>query len=1135
MPSSPPVTSGLSVWLCSDTNVDTRPDGTVVTWGSADGSGIQAVAVGSTRPQFLGGQINGWPVLRFSGAQGMFLQTGVIAQDSFTLVVVGRSFDPRSMGGSGLSGQKMVFYQDGSQAQTNASVSVGWNGVGIYEFGVNDYPRAEAGADAACFCPLVVRYENKSLNVWLTGNNVISNGSNPSQPVGVPHGIGGTGDATGGFAGDIAEVLIYNRALNDWERQMVEQYVQAKYACGPSSSSSSSEESSSSSSEQSSEQSSAQSSEQSSEQSSSSSSEESSSSSSEQSSEQSSWSSEWSSESPSSSSSEESSSSSCSCQMPSDPVPVTDGLVAWQRSDLNLSTDGSGQVLSWGAVCDCLPNMTKVSSVGPLVVGSAFGSYPGVQFSINQTQQLCLEGGELGNNNFTLFVVARPEADRVWNGSGVSGQRLLLSDNGGSGAHAALSAGLQSLALYEFQYSSSPRLEAWMAGCLCPVVVRYENKQASVYVSGALIAQDGAMPGYDIFIPRNLGGWINADPNAGFVGGVAEVLFYNRALSDYERQLVEQYVQNRYGCLSSSSSDSSSSEESSSSSEESSWSSEDSSAESSWESSAESSYEPPSSSCSPEVVPDPVPVTDGLVVWQRADRHVNVDVNNQVTLWGGANGCLPDAERVTYAGPVLQMAGLGQQPIVEFSGAEGLRLIAGELGSDSFTILILARPDWSHYGSYPTLLKRDSSQNNTVATICADAYNVTLFEPDGSSGARLNPFTGGGLCPLTLVYENKQVKLYVAGGLAAQDSSTPGYSIFVPRLLGGSGSDGFVGAVSEVLVYNRALSDLERQQVEIYMQNRYACITGGSSEESSESSEGASSDSSESESESSSSSSEEQSNSSSSGGLSISGPSRIGISSNGTNRSVIFDVYAPTPELASQVNLVPTQGSGKVSVAAINSDFSDGVASFQVTGLEPSDTPGDVELTAMAEGETAKINISVVIPKKFGVIPNIDQNVAVQARALDLNSNPKDPNGTPGYHTAVYLINVTIEVGVLDQFNSPIGDIYSGATVKENGVSTNTSLKWNGTYDDYVGMWFWSSPPRPGDANSQQAAIDVQALTNNYNQAPNFLAHYTAAKQVFVDVGGFSLGSFTRSHDFHFDAPAPPCKTGRYKVTHSFP
>ena len=76
MPANPPITDGLSVWLCSDTNMDVRPNNTVVSWGAADGSALRAAAIGSSRPQWLSGQLNGFPVLRFAGAQGLFFADG---------------------------------------------------------------------------------------------------------------------------------------------------------------------------------------------------------------------------------------------------------------------------------------------------------------------------------------------------------------------------------------------------------------------------------------------------------------------------------------------------------------------------------------------------------------------------------------------------------------------------------------------------------------------------------------------------------------------------------------------------------------------------------------------------------------------------------------------------------------------------------------------------------------------------------------------------------------------------------------------------------------------------------------------------------------------------------------------------
>ena len=232
-------------------------------------------------------------------------------------------------------------------------------------------------------------------------------------------------------------------------------------------------------------------------------------------------------------------------------------------------------------------------------------------------------------------------------------------------------------------------------------------------------------------------------------------------------------------------------------------------------------------------MPDPVPVTDGLVVWQRADRHVSLDGNNQVTIWGGANGCLPDAQKVTYAGPILQAASFGVQPAVVFSGAEGLLLESGgELGNDSFTMVVAACADalWD-LGS---LFAPDSSQTGAVAAVGAGIPQVAVSEPGGSGAVRLSSQTQGCLCPLTVIYEYRQARLYWQGNLVTQDSSTPPYTVWLPKLIGGTGSGGFAGRVAEVLFYNRALGDAERQQVEAYLQDRYQCLPSYSSETSSE-------------------------------------------------------------------------------------------------------------------------------------------------------------------------------------------------------------------------------------------------------------------------------------------------------------
>jgi hypothetical protein len=454
--------------------------------------------------------------------------------------------------------------------------------------------------------------------------------------------------------------------------------------------------------------------------------------------------------------------------------------------------------------------------------------------------------------------------------------------------------GYNHAAIFEFGGTSEyPRLEVSLgSGLLLPLVVRYENKELSIYGNGVLLATSPVQPGYDIWIPRLLGA-DGAVVTSGFQGQVAEWLFYNRALGDYERGLVEQYVMTRYQMESSSSSSSeeSSSEESSwSSSEESSWSSEESSMESSWESSMESSWESSmessgeTSSGTSGYVPDPVPVTSGLVAWQRSDLHVQKDFNNQVTVWGGADGVLPAALRATFNGPVEQWNVFGNQPALLFTGAEGLRLQAGNLGSNSFTLFVVGCPA-GHAWDQGVLLGSDN-QTGAVAQISASQAQVQVSEPGGSSGVRLQATTFGCLCPVSLVYQNKQARLYWLGQLMAQSTSTPAYDILIPKLIGGPGAGGFFGSIAEVLMYNRALSDGERQQVEAYLMGRYQCLPSITSSEDSSGEPPSSSSSSDDDSSSSSSSSSSSESESDEGDSSESSSS-----SDDLQRRIWFETY----------------------------------------------------------------------------------------------------------------------------------------------------------------------------------------------------------------------------------------------------
>ncbi|MEO6753785.1 MAG: hypothetical protein ABIP85_18555 [Chthoniobacteraceae bacterium] len=421
----PPPEDNFLLWFIADQNVALDGNGRVVSWTNLQ-TGMPSLAqpAEGARPLFISSVFNGLPGIRFTDGTSLGVQSiGIIGAD-FTLIVLGRNLSPQSPGHRFLFRQTLTRNIQGDTRPFMAAISLGSDGMALYELDSASAPIATISADISVFCPLTLAYRESLLLAVLCGTPLVQ----PSTVTGYQLDMSpATGD---GFDGILVEFLLYQGSLRESDRATVEQHLEEKYqSCTETSSSSDSSYSSSSDS------SSSESSESpsSSEESSSSVSSEFSSSSPEPSSSSSSESSAESSDSTSSESSESSSSESsgssslCSCELPPDPVPVTDGLVAWYRSDLHITQSGD-QVLVWGGVCDCLPDAVSVGVTPPLITPAVFGEYPGLSFESQQSLQI--QAGELAQDSFTVVVVGRATGERHYGGSGTAGQRLLFTQNG---------------------------------------------------------------------------------------------------------------------------------------------------------------------------------------------------------------------------------------------------------------------------------------------------------------------------------------------------------------------------------------------------------------------------------------------------------------------------------------------------------------------------------------------------------------------------------------------------------------------------------------------------------------------------------------------------------------------------------
>ncbi len=119
-----------------------------------------------------------------------------------------------------------------SGSDAGACISLGSNGASVYEYATGYMPAlAVYSGPISISCPLVVKYDGKTPSIYLCGNLVASGLTSTKTNVYAPTMVG-LADY-GAYTGDVAEIILYNRALDDTDRGIVENYLQTKYTCLP--------------------------------------------------------------------------------------------------------------------------------------------------------------------------------------------------------------------------------------------------------------------------------------------------------------------------------------------------------------------------------------------------------------------------------------------------------------------------------------------------------------------------------------------------------------------------------------------------------------------------------------------------------------------------------------------------------------------------------------------------------------------------------------------------------------------------------------------------------------------------------------------------------------------------------------
>jgi len=225
----------------------------------------------------------------------------------------------------------------------------------------------------------------------------------------------------------------------------------------------------------------------------------------------------------------------------------------------------------------------------------------------------------------------------------------------------------------------------------------------------------------------------------------------------------------------------------------------------------------------------PAVPTNGLKTWLKADAGAVADAGNLVSVWGDQSGAGNNATQATAANqPALAANVWTGMPVVRFDGSNDYLTLptSSALGiqNSDYELFVVAR----------------SSSGNTQFLVGGAITEYELHLNGSTQGARFIPnspwSTQATDIGTNLQYTNGRFHVFdprVDGGtsyfrvdgIQSLDTATNARSAVDAALRLGIRSDNgypLAGDIAEVILYNRALTPQERNQVTAYLQDRWA-------------------------------------------------------------------------------------------------------------------------------------------------------------------------------------------------------------------------------------------------------------------------------------------------------------------------
>jgi hypothetical protein len=550
----------------------------------------------------------------------------------------------------------------------------------------------------------------------------------------------------------------------------------------------------------------------------------------------------------------------------SEDVPRT-GMQLWLRADVGVEKDGSNYVTKWADQSGNTKDGTPVGSVNqPLYVTSQINSQPILRFDGTTDYLRCPAGFADLSAGITVVAVYKPT------GSPASGERIIDFANGSYNKNIILSrAGSSSdLDLVFFdttstgqQLSATSAITQNQANLF--VGTHNGSNQLTLYSKGAQIGQASGSALPNATRNNNYIGVDNFGAGAWLRGDLAELILYNRILTAAERFNVESYLGAKYaiptfaptpaispdgGTFAASQNVTLSCASGTATIRYTTDGSEPTTSSTAYTTpfavsatatikakAFDTGYQPSATAQADFEINTSltIPLTD-LMLWLRADKGVEVDASSRVTRWLDQTGlgrhARQDEEINSAKRPVRITAALNGKPIIEFDGVDDFLNLPN--GFADFTagaaIVAVTGPYGTPKDAAVIDLGQGSADDNVTLARSGATTSLAWKTYNASTASSLT--VSGGILPNyyqlhvvshdgtnTMTAWRDGVQLGQITNASAIANVTRDKNYLGKASLAGSSL--YSGDMVEVFVYKRPLTATERTELEKYVLNKY--------------------------------------------------------------------------------------------------------------------------------------------------------------------------------------------------------------------------------------------------------------------------------------------------------------------------